>query len=111
VCGSVTVCKPLSSKPGLLLPAEAGPNNHPVPNGMSWGSGRGGGTGRGSQAATDHAAAPAVPAAAARRKCLRPSVVGRLRPVHPGTSLTAKAPFRRAQTSFCLIAADPGGRL
>jgi hypothetical protein len=35
VCGSVTVANALSSKPGRLLSAEAGPNSQPLPNGMS----------------------------------------------------------------------------
>ena len=33
VCGNVTGMKALSSKPGLPLPAEAGPNSQPVLNG------------------------------------------------------------------------------
>jgi hypothetical protein len=33
VCGSVTSANPLSSNSGWLLPADAGPNRHPVPNG------------------------------------------------------------------------------
>src|ERR1700678_823849 len=33
VCGSVTGCSPESSNPGSVLPAVAGPNNHPVLNG------------------------------------------------------------------------------
>ena len=34
VCGSVTACSPLSSNPGRLLSAAAGPKSHPVPNGI-----------------------------------------------------------------------------
>src|ERR1700722_10176337 len=32
VCGSVTVAKALSSKPGRVLPADAGPKSQPVSN-------------------------------------------------------------------------------
>ena len=32
VCGSVTSANPLSSNSGRSLPADAGPNRHPVPN-------------------------------------------------------------------------------